>query len=169
MARKKWLIVSAIAAVLSAGIKIHGYVSEHPKNEEIVCSYSVNSEKWTADPDNGSLFRHNEINGVSLIIEERHMGINYSDVGYDVRVMVNGMKNSYAERGMTCEIGESFVRNGIEWVPLYAENDKGVKILQNTAAAGDGLYIVIYVAAEEAYDAALPDFNEVFDSFGFTK
>lgn len=168
MTRKKWLVVSMIAAVLSAGIKIHGYVSEHPKKEETVCTYSVSGEKWTADPENGKLFRHNEINGISLVIEERHMGVNYGGIGLDVQSMTDKMKTSYIERGMTCETGESFVRDGTEWVTLYAENGEGIKILQNTAVQGDGVYIVAYIAAEDVYELGLSDFEKVLNSFKLT-
>lgn len=169
MTRKKWIIVSIIAGVLSAGIKLHGYVSKNTEKAEIVCSYSVSEDKWTADPENGNLFRHNEISGASLAIEERHIGVNYSDTGFYVQFMLDEMKKSYADCGMTCETGESFEKDGTEWFTLYAENDDGIKILQNTAAKGDGIYVVIYIAAEEVYEAGLPDFREVFDSFKFSE
>ena len=169
MTRKKWLVVSIIASVLAAGIKLHGYVSENSEKGEIICSYSVSEDKWTADPENEKLFRHNEISGVGLIIEERHMGVNYSNMGINAERMVEDMKKAYTSKGMTCEIGKSDEIGGTEWVTLYAENGEGVKMLQNTAMQGDGVYIVTYIADKDAYEVGLPDFQEVFESFKFSE
>lgn len=169
MTRKKWLVVSIIASVFAAGIKLHGYVSENSERGEIVCSYSVSEDKWTADPENGKLFRHNEISGVCLIIDERHMVVNYGDMGLDAERMVEEMKKTYTSEGMTCEAGESVELGGTEWVVFYAENGEGVKMLRNTTMQGDGVYIVTYIADEDVYEVGLPDFQEVFESFEFSE
>ena len=167
--RKKWLVVSIIASVLAAVVKLHGYVSENSEKGEIFCSYSVSEDKWTADPENGKVFRHNKINGVGLIIEERHMGVNYGNMGLGAERMADEMKKAYISKGMTCETGESVELNGTKWVTLYAENGEDVKILQNTAMRGDCVYIVTYIAGEDVYEAGLPDFQEVFESFEFSE
>ena len=169
MTRKKWLVASIIASVLAAVIKLHGYVSENSEKGEIVCSYSVSEDKWTVDPENGKLFRHNKINGVGLIIEERHMGVNYSNIGLNAERMVEDMKKTYTSEGMTCEIGESVEIGGTKWVVLYAENGEGVKMLRNTAMQGDGVYIVTYIADEDVYEVGLSDFQEVLESFEFSE
>lgn len=168
MTRKKWIIVSAIASVLAAGIKLHGYVTDMSEKDDISCSYSVSADKWTVDPENGKVFRHNEIDGVSMVIEERHIGVNYDKLGLSAGRMAEEMQRSYADQGMTCEMGESLERDGTEWVILYAENGKGIKILQNTAVVGDNVYVVTYIAAEKFYEAGLPDFTEAFETFKFT-
>lgn len=167
--QKKWLVVSIIASVLAAGMKLHGYVSENSEKGEIFCSYSVSEDKWTADPENGKVFRHNKISGVGLIIDERQMGVNYGNMGLGAESMVEELKKAYTSNGMTCEIGESVEIGDTEWVVLYAENGEGVKMLQNTAMQGDSVYIVTYIADDDVYEVGLPDFQEVFESFKFSE
>ena len=164
MNRKKWLIISIAATVLSAGIKIHSYVNRVSQKEEISCSYTVSGEKWTADTENERLFRHSKISGVSLVIDENHIGTSFSPQQAALR-----MKYSFTDKEMTCEIGENFERDGVQWVSLYAENGEGIRVLQYITALGDSVYTVTYVAAEESYEAGLSDFEEILYSFEFTE
>ncbi|MCM1480915.1 MAG: hypothetical protein NC085_14520, partial [Muribaculaceae bacterium] len=110
MNRKKWTVIAIIAGIISAGIKINDYVKRVSQKQEIICTYTVSGEKWTADPENDKLFRHSEISGVSLVIDENHIGTAFGTEQAALR-----MKQTFTERGMTCETGEPFESGGTEW------------------------------------------------------
>lgn len=166
---KKFLLVFFVLFTLA----LTGCGSGNSEFAEVSVDYNISVEKWTVDPNDEKIYHHNEIDGVGLIIDEKHMGsgyaANYSSAGLGASSFADSMVEGYKLQGISCEVGEAFELNGTEWITLDVENDRGVKMHQNISMKGDGFYIVTYISMPEAYELGLPDFNEVMNGIEFTE
>lgn len=136
-----------------------------------VKSYSGAEYEFSYDPNKWELSFEPDTNNPLLLHKNFELSITFVSVeifDYSLETCADGLKDTYDMMGYVCTADEIREINGTEWLFIDFEKDKFM--LHMRTAFGDGRqYTVKCNAAKEQFEAGMPDFEEVFDSFKITE
>lgn len=142
-----------------------------PVADAVETSYSGEKYEFSYDPNKWELSFEPDTDNPILLRKDFELSITFASVeifDYNLKACADGLKSTYDMMGYVCTADEIMEINGTEWLFIDFEKDKFM--LHMRTAFGDGRqYTVKCNAAKEQFEAGMPDFEEVFDSFKITE